>query len=88
MIETDTTDATIEDTDPGPKRGGGTEVGPETGQISRVGNGATQEKEEVGDIKMESEMGRETEGIGNEVGVERSIDRDEVGARNQNTTVT
>ena len=88
MIETDITDATVEDTDPGPERGGGIEVDPETGQISRIGNGASQEKEEGADIKMETEMGRETEGIGNAVGVEGNIDRDEVGARNQTTTGT
>ncbi|KAL9067064.1 MAG: hypothetical protein Q9161_007154 [Pseudevernia consocians] len=80
MIETGTTDATIEDTDPGLKRGGEIEVDPETGQRSPLECAAIQEKEQCGDIKMESETGREIGGIGNGAGVRRSTGRGEVGA--------
>ena len=57
MTKTGTTDATTEDTDPGPKRGGEIGVDPETGQRSLAGSGATRGKGEVDDIRMESEMG-------------------------------
>lgn len=80
MIEIGTTDATTEDTDPGPKRGGEIEVDLETGQKSLVGSGATQGKEEGEGIRMESEMGREIGRIGNAAGVEISTGRGEVGA--------
>ena len=80
MIETGTTDATIEDTDPGLKKGGEIEVDPETGQRSPLECAAIQEKEQGGDIKMEIETGREIGGIGNGAGVRRSTGRGEVGA--------
>lgn len=85
MIETDTTDATIEDTNPDLKRGGEIEADQGNGQKRSGGSGAIPKKEEeVGDIKTESGMGQEIEieigGIRNGAGVGRSIDRDEVGA--------
>lgn len=82
MIESGITDATIEDIDPGLKKGDEIEADPETGRRSPVGSGVTQEKEGAGDIKMESEMGREIGGIRNGAGVGRSIGRGEVGALN------
>ena len=71
--------AMSEDTDPDPKRGGEKGVDLETGPRNPVESGATQEKEEGGDIKTESEMGRGTRGIGKGVGVGRSTGRGEVG---------
>lgn len=82
MIESENMDATIEDTDPGLKKSDEIGADPETGRRSPVGSGVTQEKEGAGNIKMESEMGREIKGISNEAGVERSIGRGEVGALN------
>lgn len=71
-------DAMIEDTDPDLKTGGEIEVGPETGQRSPIGSGATHAREEGADREMESEMGRGIEGTESGVGVGRSIGRDEV----------
>lgn len=82
MIETGTTDAMIEDTDPGLERGGEIEVDRETVRRSPVGTGATQGTEEGGDIKMKSAMGREIGGRGNEAGVGKDTGRGEVGALN------
>ncbi|CAD6575203.1 MAG: hypothetical protein ASARMPREDX12_007146 [Alectoria sarmentosa] len=77
-IEIGTTAAMSEDTDPDPKRGGEKGVDRKTGQRNPVESGATQEKEEGGDIKTESEMGRGIRGIGKGVGVGRSTGRGEV----------
>ena len=57
MREIGIRDATIEDTDPDLERDDEIEVDRETGQRSPAGSGATQEKEEGGDIEMESPMG-------------------------------
>ena len=55
--ETGTTDATIEDTDLGPKRDGETEVVRKTGRKKLEESGATRGKEEREDIRMQSETG-------------------------------
>lgn len=78
MIEIGTTDAMIEDTGLGLKTGGEKGLDPETGQRSPVGSAATHEREEGGEIKMQSETGQEIGGIGNGVGVGRSTGRGEV----------
>ena len=55
--ETDTTDATIEDIDLGPKRDGGIEVVPETGRKNLEESGATRGKEEREDTKIQTATG-------------------------------
>ena len=81
MLESGIPDTTSEDTDPGLKKSGEIEAEPETGRRSLVGSAATQEKEEGGDIKMESAMGREIGEIRNGAGVGTTTGHGEVGAR-------